>query len=158
MAVSLSRSALAFILGGGSTVASMVAIGSLMMYVAAFAISLGPIFWLLNAEIYPLRVRSKAAGRRHDGQLVLQLPRLAHLPAADRRARAAAAPSCSTPRSACVTLLFCWQLVPETKGKHLEDIQAIFRERAEGRTAAGCCAGHPMRVFAAYSARASEDW
>ena len=33
-----------------------------MAYVASFAISLGPIFWLLNAEIYPLSVRSKAAG------------------------------------------------------------------------------------------------
>ena len=33
-----------------------------MTYVASFAISLGPIFWLLNAEIYPLAVRSKAAG------------------------------------------------------------------------------------------------
>ena len=33
-----------------------------MTYVASFAISLGPIFWLLNAEIYPLSVRSKAAG------------------------------------------------------------------------------------------------
>ncbi|HEX6781125.1 MAG TPA: MFS transporter [Solirubrobacterales bacterium] len=31
-------------------------------YVASFAISLGPIFWLLNVEIYPLSVRSKAAG------------------------------------------------------------------------------------------------
>ena len=33
-----------------------------MTFVASFAISLGPIFWLLNAEIYPLGVRSKAAG------------------------------------------------------------------------------------------------
>ena len=41
---------------------SVVAIVSLMVYVASFAISLGPIFWLLNAEIYPLAVRSKAAG------------------------------------------------------------------------------------------------
>ena len=48
--------------GGGSTLASVIAIVSLMAYVASFAISLGPIFWLLNAEIYPLGVRSKAAG------------------------------------------------------------------------------------------------
>ena len=45
-----------------ATLASVVAIVSLMAYVASFAISLGPIFWLLNAEIYPLGVRSKAAG------------------------------------------------------------------------------------------------
>ena len=71
-----------------------------MTYVASFAISLGPIFWLLNAEIYPLSVRSKAAGRGDDGELDLQLHRLAHLPAADRSRSAAAAPSGSTARSA----------------------------------------------------------
>lgn len=31
------------------------------------------------------------------------------------------------------TLWFCWKLVPETKGKHLEEIEAIFEQRAAGR-------------------------
>jgi MFS transporter, SP family, galactose:H+ symporter len=31
-------------------------------YVASFAISLGPIFWLLIAEIYPLKIRGLAEG------------------------------------------------------------------------------------------------
>ena len=62
MVISLFALGAAFIGGGGSTIASVVAIVSLMTYVASFAISLGPIFWLLNAEIYPLAVRSKAAG------------------------------------------------------------------------------------------------
>ncbi len=63
MSISLFALGAAFkVAGGGSTVASVIAIGSLMAYVASFAISLGPIFWLLNAEIYPLSVRSKAAG------------------------------------------------------------------------------------------------
>jgi predicted MFS family arabinose efflux permease len=31
----------------------------------------------------------------------------------------------------CVlTFLFCWKLVPETKGKRLEEIQEIFSKRA----------------------------
>lgn len=33
---------------------------SLMVYVGCFAFSLGPIFWLMIAEIYPLRVRGRA--------------------------------------------------------------------------------------------------
>ncbi len=32
------------------------------------------------------------------------------------------------------TVYFCWKLVPETKGLHLENIQAIFRERAKDST------------------------
>ncbi len=35
---------------------------SLMVYVASFAISLGPIFWLLISEIYPLEIRSSTGG------------------------------------------------------------------------------------------------
>jgi SP family galactose:H+ symporter-like MFS transporter len=38
------------------------AVAYLMVYVGAFAVSLGPIFWLLISEIYPLRVRGLAAG------------------------------------------------------------------------------------------------
>ncbi len=62
MVISLIALGGAFVGGGGSTAASVVAILSLMTFVASFAVSLGPIFWLLNAEIYPLGVRSKAAG------------------------------------------------------------------------------------------------
>ena len=61
MATALCSLALVFLSGAESTTGSVIAIGSLMLYVGAFAVSLGPIFWLLNAEIYPLRVRSKAA-------------------------------------------------------------------------------------------------
>lgn len=38
------------------------AVVTLMIYVASFAISLGPVFWLLISEIYPLSVRGLAAG------------------------------------------------------------------------------------------------
>ncbi len=37
-----------------------VAIGGLVIYVACFAFGLGPIFWLLISEIYPLKIRSAA--------------------------------------------------------------------------------------------------
>jgi hypothetical protein len=32
-----------------------------------------------------------------------------------------------------LTLWFCWKFVPETKGKHLEDIQAYFQDRVDRR-------------------------
>jgi sugar porter (SP) family MFS transporter len=34
-----------------------IAIGSMLVYIASFAFSLGPIMWLMIAEIYPLKVR-----------------------------------------------------------------------------------------------------
>ncbi len=31
---------------------------------------------------------------------------------------------------------FCWKFVPETKGKHLEDIQAYFQEKVDKKNEA----------------------
>lgn len=40
--------------------AGYLALGGLLLYIAAFAIGLGPVFWLMISEIYPTGVRSKA--------------------------------------------------------------------------------------------------
>ena len=61
MAMALTALALVFATGAGEHGRLGGRDRRLMLYVAAFAISLGPIFWLLNAELYPLAVRSKAA-------------------------------------------------------------------------------------------------
>lgn len=39
-----------------------IALLSMMLYIAFFAFSLGPIGWLINSEIYPLKVRGRAMG------------------------------------------------------------------------------------------------
>jgi len=39
-----------------------VALGGLLLFIAAFAIGLGPVFWLMISEIFPIGVRSKAMG------------------------------------------------------------------------------------------------
>jgi sugar porter (SP) family MFS transporter len=130
MVVSLFALGAAFIGGGGSTLSSVVAIASLMAYVASFAISLGPIFWLLNAEIYPLSVRSKAAGigtmANWTFNFIVSLTFLLLIEALGR-------PGAFWFYGAIgiLTLAFCWKLVPETKGKHLEEIQAYFEARVK---------------------------
>ena len=48
--------------GAANQSVAHLAVVSMMLYVASFAISLGPIFWLLIAEIYPLWIRSSAQG------------------------------------------------------------------------------------------------
>jgi sugar porter (SP) family MFS transporter len=61
MAVGMCVAALAFIGGthltGGR---AALAIAALVVYTGSFAIGLGPVFWLLISEIYPLRVRGTA--------------------------------------------------------------------------------------------------
>jgi sugar porter (SP) family MFS transporter len=117
-----------FAAGAGGTAGSVVAVGSLMLYVAAFAVSLGPIFWLLNAELYPLEVRSKAAAVGTIANWFFNFViSLTFLPLIDAVGRSGAFGFYAV---VCVfTFFFCKRLVPETKGKGLEDITAIFEER-----------------------------
>jgi sugar porter (SP) family MFS transporter len=58
MIISLALLGLAFISALPSL--GVVAVLSLMFYVAFFAISLGPVAWLIISEIYPLEIRGKA--------------------------------------------------------------------------------------------------
>jgi SP family galactose:H+ symporter-like MFS transporter len=134
MGVALAGLALVFLAGAGSTLDSVIAVASLMLYVGAFAISLGPIFWLLNAEIYPLRVRSKAAAVGTMANWMFNfLVSLTFLLLIEELGRSGAfffyAAIC------VLTFFFCRALVPETKGKHLEDIQEIFADRVAKRSA-----------------------
>ena len=140
MAISLIALGGAFVGGGGSTVASVVAILSLMAFVASFAISLGPIFWLLNAEIYPLGVRSKAAGlgtmANWTFNFIVSLTFLLLIEALGRSGAFWFYAALGG-----LTLIFCWKLVPETKGKPLEEIEAEFEARARGKDAAPIAPG-----------------
>jgi len=135
MVISLFALGAAFIGGGGSTLSSVVAIVSLMTYVASFAISLGPIFWLLNAEIYPLGVRSKAAGlgtmANWTFNFIVSLTFLLLIEALGR-----AGAFWFYAAIGVLTLWFCWKYVPETKGKPLEEIEELFEERAGVKAAA----------------------
>ncbi len=61
MAVGMVLTGCAFL--GGDTLhgaAPGLAIAGLLVYTGSFAIGLGPVFWLMIAEIYPLRIRGQA--------------------------------------------------------------------------------------------------
>lgn len=133
MATALSALAIVFMTGAGSDLGAAVAIGSLMLYVGAFAVSLGPIFWLLNAELYPLEIRSKAASVGTMANWTFNfIVSLTFLLLIDGLGKSGAfffyAAIC------VLTFAFCKALVPETKGKRLEDIQEIFRDRVAARS------------------------
>jgi sugar porter (SP) family MFS transporter len=62
MAVGMIIVALTFAVGGsqlhGNT--AYIAIFGLLLYTGSFAIGLGPVFWLLISEIYPVKIRGRA--------------------------------------------------------------------------------------------------
>ncbi len=106
---------------------SWIAVISIMLYVASFAISLGPIFWLLIAEIYPLKVRSStegvAATVSWGANLLVSLTFLTLL-----QQIGATRTFWLYGIFAIGAWLFSYYLVPETKGRTLEEIEAFWRK------------------------------
>jgi len=104
------------------------AVITLMAYVASFAISLGPIFWLLISEIYPLKIRGHAAGiaagANWTSNFVVSLTFLMLLELLG--------PSWTFWVYGLLALgawLFSYYLVPETKGRTLEEIEGFWQKK-----------------------------
>ncbi|HEX4766395.1 MAG TPA: sugar porter family MFS transporter [Lichenihabitans sp.] len=122
MALSLLALALGEAYGAGGPLA-YVTLLSLCAYVAFFAIGLGPVFWLLISEIFPLGVRGRAMGVATVGQWVFNLVVTAtflDLVAALGAPGTFAAYAVLT----LAALGFTAKLVPETRGRTLEAIEA----------------------------------
>ena len=102
------------------------AVITLMVYVASFAISLGPIFWLLIAEIYPLKVRGiaegTAAGANWAFNFLVSLTFLSLI-----QILGASSTFWMYATLAIASWFFSYYLVPETKGRTLEEIEQSFR-------------------------------
>ncbi len=105
---------------------SYIAIGGLVIYVACFAFGLGPIFWLMISEIYPLKVRGAAMSVATVANWVMNLlVAVTFLTLVEVLGR---------PETfwlygiiAVVAWVFFYLLVPETKGKTLEQIESHWR-------------------------------
>ena len=105
---------------------SYVAIGGLVIYVACFAFGLGPIFWLMISEIYPLKVRGAAMSAVTVTNWALNL-----MVAATFLTLVGVLGHAGTfwlyGIIAAGAWVFFYLLVPETKGKSLEQIEEHWR-------------------------------
>jgi sugar porter (SP) family MFS transporter len=110
---------------GGSTLhggLALVAIAGLLIYTGSFAIGLGPVFWLLIAEIYPLRIRGAAmsvAGMANwAANFVVTVSFLTLL-----NAISGVGVFFLFGFLTLVALAYFWKKVPETKGRSLQEIE-----------------------------------
>ncbi|MBB3108637.1 SP family arabinose:H+ symporter-like MFS transporter [Paenibacillus phyllosphaerae] len=98
-----------------------------LLYVASFAVSLGPVVWVILSEIFPNRIRGRATA----------IASMA-LWAADYVVSQSFPPMLNSFGAgptfyvfgimSLITLLFTWRVVPETKGKSLEQIEALWTQ------------------------------
>jgi sugar porter (SP) family MFS transporter len=110
---------------GGSTLhggLAIVAIAGLLIYTGSFAVGLGPVFWLLIAEIYPLRIRGAAmsvAGMANwAANFVVTVSFLTLL-----NAISGVGVFFLFGFLTLVALAYFWKKVPETKGRSLQEIE-----------------------------------
>jgi sugar porter (SP) family MFS transporter len=126
--MTLSLGVLGFVFRSGAQNAASVrlAVITLMAYVAFFAISLGPIFWLLIAEIFPLKIRGQAEGTAASMNWISNLVvSITFLSLVELIGLAWAFWLYGL--LAIAALAFCYYLVPETKGRSLEEIEESWR-------------------------------
>ncbi|HZJ27488.1 MAG TPA: sugar porter family MFS transporter [Acidimicrobiia bacterium] len=121
--------------GAGPSLTGIVALVCLVVYIASFAFSLGPIVWTVISEIFPSRIRGRgisiATAANWAAAFVVSQTFLSLLD------------GIGAPATFWLFAAFCgaaflwiWRVVPETKGKRLEDIQAAFAEHAASRAGA----------------------
>jgi MFS family permease len=128
MTVALGVIGAAFAFSGFSGIISWVTLAGLMLYIASFAVSFGPILWVMLPEIFPLNARGTGTGvsalSNWGANFVVAQ---AFLPLVALIGRSAVfwilAAIC------VVAALFIQFLVPETKGRSLEQIEDDLRNR-----------------------------
>jgi MFS transporter, SP family, galactose:H+ symporter len=111
---------------------SYIAIGGLVIYVACFAFGLGPIFWLMISEIFPLKVRGAAMSAvtvtNWGMNLAVAMTFLTLV-----TVLGLAETFWLYGVIAVVAWVFIYRLVPETKGKSLEQIEEHWRAEKHPR-------------------------
>jgi sugar porter (SP) family MFS transporter len=124
MIVTLAAMGIIFLIGPQQV--GYIILAALILYIISFAISLGPVYWLMSSEIFPNRFRgtgsSFAATSNWASNLLVSVTFLSLVGWIGK------------PWTfwiyalfGVIAFVFCWFLVPETKGKRLEQIEAYWK-------------------------------
>ena len=109
-------------------ISPVIIFASVLIYVAFFAVGLGPGVWVYVAEIFPTRVRGRATSvavtALWTACLVVTLTFLSLVEALGTSASFLLYAALSL-----VTFVFVWKWVPETRGRSLEEIQRMWSKQ-----------------------------
>jgi sugar porter (SP) family MFS transporter len=132
MAASLGVLGLAFNMASLAGALKWIAVGSLMVYIASFAVSLGPIAWLIIAEVFPLKIRGRAMSLATMANWLFNLIiAMTFLTLMEKLGRAQTFWLYAV--LSIAGWVFCYFMVPETKGYTLEQIEEHWRKGGSPR-------------------------
>jgi sugar porter (SP) family MFS transporter len=128
MGASLALMGLAYLLPSLKGVVGWLAIACVAVYIAFFSFGLGAVIWVVVSEIYPLIVRGSGMAMATMGHwianFVVSLTYLSLIQAIGETF------TLWLYALMCVgAFVFCYFLVPETKGRSLEEIEEELREK-----------------------------
>jgi sugar porter (SP) family MFS transporter len=119
---------LAYLLPPQTALVNIILVVGLMVYIASFAASLGICIWLLNSEVYPLEIRGKGSATGSITHWVLDLI-IASTVLTLINTITETGTFWLYAAFGIFGLLFFFRVVPETKGRSLEDIEEELEKR-----------------------------
>jgi SP family xylose:H+ symportor-like MFS transporter len=131
MAVSMISLGVDFWLGGQG----MVALVCMLVYTAGFAVSWGPVTWVLLSEIFPNQIRGKAMAVAVAAQWIANYLVSWSFPILDDNPYLVAHFKHGFAYwiygvMSVLAALFMWRFVPETKGRTLEQMEGLWRKKS----------------------------
>jgi len=113
--------------------ASALMLGFIILYIACFGLSVGPVVWVILSEIFPTAVRGRALGLATCCLWLADYLVTQTFPMMDKHPGLVAKFNHAFPfyvyAGCCVVLLAVMRCVPETKGRSLEEIEAHWNSR-----------------------------
>jgi SP family arabinose:H+ symporter-like MFS transporter len=104
---------------------AILVLSAMLLCVAAFAIGLGPATWVLMAELFPTRVRGRAMSIANVALWIASFV-LTFTFLSLTRAITITGAFCLYSLLCVVAFLLVWRMVPETKGKTLEEVESLW--------------------------------
>lgn len=115
---------------GGLAFMKVIGISTLVfiiIYTASFMMSWGPITWVLISEIFPNKIRGKAVAIAVAAQWAANYFISSTYPA--MMEFSSGLTYCFYGAMSVLSLIFVWKMVPETKGKTLEELEKLIKKR-----------------------------
>lgn len=112
------------------------ALGCMMLYVASFAVSWGPVVWVLLSEIFPNKIRGKAMAVAVAAQWVSNYLVSLTFPMMDDNSYLTELFNHGFAYwvyglMSLLAMVFVWKYIPETKGKTLEEMESLWIKKNE---------------------------